>query len=489
MVKDKQVRRLWLLMNKYNQDVAAMKAGMAENTAKKYLRTRLLPSQMKKERYWKTREDPFKEVWPEVEKFLKGQPGLEAITIFDYLVREHPGKFAEGQLRTLQRRLRWWKALYGPDKEVMFPQDVKPGAQAQSDYTPMKPLRITIRGEKFDHLLYHFMLPYSNWETGDICFSESYESLSKGFQDGLFELGAIPAEHRTDNLSAATRKIDKNGRDFTKRYLDLLNHYGIRPSKNQPGEAHENGDVEQSHNGFKRAVDQALMLRGRRDFESVEEYLMFLREIFRRRNEPRMAKLQEELAVMRPLTVPRLEDYTEIAVPVSQNSLISVARNIYSVNSRFIDHHLKVRVYSDYLELWFGDRVVDKIERLKGRRNHTVNYRHIIFSLVKKPGAFKNYRYKDDLFPTVAFRRAYDWLVEHSDKPDREYVNVLALAARDMESRVENALIDLLKHGENILSTVVEKMIADKEEAIQPEILIKEPQLFKYDGLLMEAAA
>ena len=487
MVTDKQVRRLWLLMNKHNQEIAAMKTGIAENTAKKYLKTRLLPSQMKKERYWKTRQDSFKEVWPEIEKFLKGQPGLQALTILNYLQREYPGKFKEGQLRTLQRRFRDWKALCGEDKEVMFPQDVKPGIQAQSDWTCMNSLGITILGVPFDHLLYHFILPYSNWETGSICYSESYESLSKGFQDALCELGAIPEEHRTDNLSAATRKIDKNSRDFTERYLTLLRHYGVRPSKNQPGEAHENGDIEQSHYRLKEAVGQAFMIRGSRGFDSIDPYRTFLKGVFKYRNAPRMEKLQEELAVMRPLTVRRLEDYTELpAVSVSRNSLISVNKNIYSVNSRFIGHHLKVRVYPDHLELWYGDRAVDKIGRLKGESNHRVNYRHIISSLVKKPGAFKNYRYKQDLFPTVAFRRAYDWLTLHSEKADKEYLNILYLAATDMESRVENALIGLLKCGEKITAKAVECMLSRKEEAAPPEILIRAPRLSEYDGLLME---
>ena len=472
----------------YIQEVASVKAGMVEKTGRKYIKAGLLPSQMKKARDWKTREDSFKAVWPEIEELLRNEPGLEAVTIFDYLQGKYPGRFEEGQLRTLQRRFRYWKALYGKEQEVMFPQDIKPGVQGQSDWTSMNALGITIMEEKFNHLLYHFTLPYSNWETGGICYSESYESLSKGFQDALFELTAIPEEHRTDNLSAATRKIDKNRRDFTKRYAGLLSHYGIRPSKNQPGQAHENGDIEQAHNRIKRAVDQALMLRGNRNFETVEDYRIFLREVFTRRNQPRMKKLQEEMAVMRPLTVPRLEDYTEVTVPVSRNSIISVVRNVYSVNSRFISHHLKVRVYPDYLELWYGDRVVDKIARLKGERNHRVNYRHIISSLVKKPGAFKNYRYKEDLFPTVAFRRAYDWLVNHNENADKEYVKILALAAMDIEVRVENILISFLKQGEKITATAVERMLSDKKEDSQLEILIRDPQICDYDGLLTEAA-
>lgn len=488
MVTDEQVRRMRFFMKKgWTQGIAVAKAGMAENTGRKYLKAGLLPSQMKKERYWKTREDPFKTVWPEIEELLRNEPGLEAVTIFDYLQREYPGRFEDGQLRTLQRRLRYWKALYGEEQEVMFPQDIKPGVQGQSDWTSMNSLGITIMGEKFNHLLYHFVLPYSNWETGDICYSESYESLSQGFQNALFELTAIPEEHRTDNLSAATRQIDKHSRDFTKRYAALLSHYGIRPSKNQPGQAHENGDIEQAHHRFKRTLGQALMLRGSRDFDSLKEYAALLREVFKRRNQPRMKKFQEEMAVMRPLAVPRLEDYTELTVPVSRNSIINVVRNVYSVNSRFIGHHLKVRVYPDYLELWYGDRVIDKQERLRGERNHRVNYRHIISSLVKKPGAFKNYRYKDDLFPTVAFRRAYDWLVSHSENADKEYVKILTLAARDIEVRVENILIGLLKQGEKITAKGVERVLSDKKEDSQLEILIRDPQIGDYDGLLMEA--
>jgi len=490
VVKNEQVKmmRAFIMKKGDNQAVAAAKGGMSEKTGRKYLKAGLLPSQMKKERYWRTREDPFKEVWPEIEKFLDGQPGLKALTLFNYLLREYPGKFKEGQLRTLQYRVRDWKAL-SKNKEVMFPQVIKPGVQSQSDWTCMNSLGITIMGEKFDHLLYHFILCYSNWEAGDICYSETFESLSKGFQDALFELQAIPEDHRTDNLSAATRKIDQNGRDFTERYLALMKHYGVRPSKNNPGQAHENGDIEQANYRIKDAVDQAIMIRGSRDFDSIDSYWIFLKEIFKRRNEPRMEKLREELAVMRPLTVPRLEHYTEYPkVSVSRNSLITVGKNIYSVKSSFIRHHLKVRVYPDYLELWFGGRVVGKIERIKGESKHKVNYRHIISSLVKKPGAFKNYRYKEDLFPTVAFRRAYDWLVDHSDRADKEYVNILYLAAQNIEIHIENILIDLLKHGEKISSKVVERMLSDKEEAIQPGIFIKEPLLPEYDGLLMEAA-
>jgi hypothetical protein len=192
---------------------------------------------------------------------------------------------------------------------------------------------------------------------------------------------------------------------------------------------------------------------------------------------------------MRPLTVPRFEHYTEYPeVSVSRNSLITVGKNIYSVKSSFIGHHLKVRVYPDHLELWFGDRVVDKLERIKGESKHKVNYRHVISSLVKKPGAFKNYRYKEDLFPTVAFRRAYDWLVDHSDRADKEYVNILYLAAQNIEVQVENILIDLLKRGEKISSKAVEGILSEKKEDGQPAIFVKEPQLSEYNELLLEAA-
>lgn len=286
MVTDRQVRRLMKLrQTEKTLAIAASKAGMDERTARKYLQSGTLPSQCRPVRTWRTRPDVFEEVWPEVEAILQREPTVEAVTLFDYLCQKYEGRYQEGHLRTLQRHIKVWRARAGPPKEVMFPQQHSPGEQGQSDFTHMGPLGITIQGQPFDHLFYHFTLSYSNWETGTVCFSESFESLSQGLSRSAgWGLGAVPREHRTDSLSAAINNLSST-EEWTDRYKGLMSHYGLRASHNHPGRAHENGDV-----------DQELLLRGSRDFSDRAEYERFLRRLLDRRNGLRQDKLREELA-------------------------------------------------------------------------------------------------------------------------------------------------------------------------------------------------
>jgi transposase len=241
---------------------AAVRAGMSEPTARKYARLGLMPSAVKPPRTWRTRPDPYAAVWPEIESWLKLDAGLEAKTIWMALNERHGGRFSAGQLRTLQRRVHAWRAQSGPPREVFFPQVHRPADQGQSDFTDMRELAVTIAGEAFAHLLYHFVLTYSNWEWAMICPSESFESLSAGLQGALWTLGGTPGEHRTDNLSAATHELaESRGRDFTVRYQGLLDHYRLRGSRNFPGNAHENGDVESANGHLKNAIDRRLQTR------------------------------------------------------------------------------------------------------------------------------------------------------------------------------------------------------------------------------------
>ena len=179
---------------------------------------------MRKSRHWRTHPDAFGPVRPEVEKILERSPTVEAKTLFEYLCRKYEGSFQEGQLRTLQRRVQSWRALHGQAKEVMFVQQHVPGEQYQSDFTRMGGLGITVAGQVFDHLLYHCVLCYSNWESVTVCFSESFESLSAGLQDGLWELGAVPGQHRTDRMSAAVNNLN-DLEQFPQRYEGLMKHY------------------------------------------------------------------------------------------------------------------------------------------------------------------------------------------------------------------------------------------------------------------------
>jgi len=173
---------------------------------------------MKKARTWKTRSNIFVDIWSEIEDMLNRSPKLHATTILSTVINKYPDKFKFSHKRTLQRLVQSWRINNGADKEVIFAQELKPGMQSQSDYTVMNDLFITIAGEQFDHLLFHFMLPYSCWEHASICYSESFESLSEGYDNAVWILGGVMPEHRTDNLSAAT-KTAKSKRAFTEKLL------------------------------------------------------------------------------------------------------------------------------------------------------------------------------------------------------------------------------------------------------------------------------
>ena len=426
---------------------AAAKAGMDEKTARKYVRAGKPPSQLRQQRHYRTWPDSFADVWPELEELLARDPSLEARTLMEHLCRQQPGQFQMNQLRTLQRRVKRWRAVAGPEREVFFPQEHRPGRQGQSDFTHMKELGVTIAGQPFDHLFYHFTLTYSNWETGTVCFAESFESLAEGLQNAVWELGGLPAEHRTDNLTAAiVRKGQRD--DLTPQYRGLLAHYGLEASHNSPGRAHENGDVEQSHYRFKKAVAQALSLRGSRDFATRAEYQQFLRELLARRNGWRRERVAIEMEALRPLPAHRLEDYSVAIVKVTRNCTVMVRHNIYSVPSQLIGEQVDVRVFAEHLEVWYGGSCVAQMPRLRGEGKQAINYRHVIHSLVRKPGAFAHYRYQQFLFPRLLFRVAYDQLREqYPATAERQYVKLLQLAASTSEERVEAALRQLVTSG------------------------------------------
>jgi hypothetical protein len=493
MITDQQVRRLRKLMHtEKTKAAAADKAGMDEKTARKYMRTGKLPSEVVKEHTWRTREDPFAEVWEEVRKKLVINPGLEAKTLFEYLQRRYPGRFADGQLRTLQRHVKRWRALEGPPKETFFEQEYDPGKLCQSDFTWMNELGITIAKQPFEHLLYHFVLPYSNWETGSLCFSECFEALSLGLQNALWELGGVPEAHQSDRLTTAVHKLD-HPEEFTQRYVGLLRHYGLKGRKTQPNSPHENGDVEQRHFRLKNAIDQALMLRGSRDFESRQAYEVFLRSLFKQLNAGRKARFLEELKTFRRLPPRRFPAWRREDVRVSAGATIRAGRNVYSVDSRLIGEIVRARLYSEHLEVWYAQKCVEKIPRLRGEGKHHIQYRHIIDWLVRKPRAFENYRYREDLFPSLSFRMAYDRLkAQHTvQKASKEYLKMLQLAAAEGESLVEQALESLLELGGS-LSFAQVQMIVENWSATPrstTELHIETVDLRNYDGLLGDKEA
>jgi Mu transposase-like protein len=429
------------------QRVAAARAGIGERTARKYEQAAALPSQLKGPHEWKTRLDPFEEDWPWVVSELERDPALQGSTLFALLCERRPGHYRPTQVRTLQRHIQQWRALHGPDREVMFAQDHIPAEAGQSDFTHMEDLGVTLAGVPFPHLLHHFVLTYSNVEAVSVCFSESFEALAEGIEKALWQIGGVPSQHRTDHLTAAVKNAGKqHTKDWTKRYEALMAHYGMQPTKNNVSIAHENGDVEQSHHRFKQAVDQALRVRASRDFPSREAYERFLQDLIRTRNLKRNARFVEEQEVLRPLPTTPLAPCQEVRVTVSQFSTIHVKANVYSVPSRLIGTSVLVRLRAELVEGYVGSTLAFTLPRLVGKQQHRIDYRHVIWSLVRKPGAFAAYRYRDDLFPTTTFRLAYDRLVESGvERADRDYVRILHLAASTSESEVETALALLLE--------------------------------------------
>lgn len=492
MVTDQQVRRLFkLIQSEKNFGIAAMKADLDEKTARKYRKIGKLPSEVKQTHNWCTRKDPFGDIWDGIKGMLSINPGLETKTIFEHFQRQYPGRFADGQLRTLQRRIKHWRATEGPAKEIFFAQIHKPGELCQSDFTHMEKLDVTIDGVPFDHLIYHFVLTYSNWEAGTICFSESFESLSHGLQNALWELGGVPHHHRTDRLGAAVNK-ETNPDEFTRRYQDIMDHYGLTPCKTNPYSPNENGDVEQSNYRFKKAVDQALLLRGHRNFKDREEYERFLSKLFGQLNAGRKKRFAEELEVLRRLPKRRIDSCKKLDLKVSPGCTIRVNHNVYSVHSRLIGEKIQARLYMECLEIWYGQKKVDTLPRLRGEGKHQINYRHIIDSLVKKPGAFKNYRYRDDTFPTSRFRIAYDSLEKRytTQSAARRYLKILYLAAKDSEVAVDHALMVLINENREISKDAVQRLMESDTPIARPnDIHIPEVDLSCYDKLLEEVTA
>jgi len=481
---EKQIRMLFKYSKTLTQEAAAAKAGMSLRTARNYLKGGGAMAIEKKEWIWRqTHKDAFEMVWDVVEEMLAVDPDLQSQTLMQWLIDEYPEQnFNWNQLRTLQRRIRRWRALKGPDQDVKFPQRHIPGKQSQSDWTHCSELGVTIDGQPFPHMLFHFMLPYSRWETAFISDSESFDNLTMGYMKAVAELGAVAEEHRTDNLTAA---VNNHGSRhvFHERWTAFLNHYRVRPSMNNAGESHENGSVEKSHDLLKNAFDQALKLRGSRAFASVAEYEKFIRRILDQRNKGRKGRLTEEMKLLKSLPEQHWNDPKEVRPKVTSFSTISVDGVLYSVPSRLIGRELKAMVYPETVRVFLGETLVQEMPRLApGSRK--INYRHIASHLVRKPGAFANYQYRDELFPSLTFRQAYDSL-QHGrpERADKEYVAILHLAAMNSEQDVEAALATLLEEKQLPLSTAVRDLI-QTVPCEMPLVSIPAPELCSYDMLL-----
>ena len=334
------------------------------------------------------------------------------------------------------------------------------------------------------------MLSHSGWRYAEVVAGETFLALKQGFQNALWELGGVPQVVRSDNTSALTHEMKRSrSRALNDAYAELLDHYGLRSTLINAGESHENGVAEQAHYRLKDALDQALMLRGSRDFDSVDNYTRFVGKAVDRRNRLVKEKLEQERAHLQLLPPTPVPEYVNYRARVRKWSTIQAAGHTYTVPSRLIGKEVQIRLYAEHLEVYYKDHLVERMERIRGERDARVDYRHIIGSLVRKPGAFARYRFREQMFPTMAFRLSYDALKRwRGERADVEYVRILHLAATTMESTVDSALALLLEAGDPFDYGVVKELANPAPPRVPVLNLPSMPDLRVYDSLLAGVA-
>lgn len=492
-LSDLQVTKYKELRGRHSQEAAAAKTGISVATARRIESMVLLPSQ-KPARHWRTRADPLGEVWEtEVVPMLRAAPALMAITLLEELQQRYPERFDTAVLRTLQRRVRQWRAEHGDEREVFFAQQHPPGRLGLSDFTVADELGVCIEGQHLPHRLYQFAFAHSGWRHACIVLGgESFQALAAGLQEALWMAGGVPEEHRTDSLSAAFNNLAEQ-EELTARYRELCAHYGLRASRNNPGVSHENGAIEARQGSLKVALDQALLLRGTREFASLEGYAQFVAETVRRLNARCTRAWEVERVALQALPARRTVDFQEIDVRVSKFGLITVKGVLYSVPSRLVGHRLKVRLHSAHLEAWLGGVKVFNCERLRGsvetRHPKRIDWRHMLPSLRRKPGAFARWVLRDAMFPRSEYALAWTHI---SQRLSERAACRLMVALLDLADRanvvVELAgVLDALRERDEVPDIDMLREQFAPRPTMMPVVQVILPAAAVYDELL-EAA-
>jgi len=492
MITEQQYRRL---MQEYQTNGvtgdAAMKAGMHRQTARRYLAAHAGPTTLRQPHTWRTREDPLQAIWPDAERWLAESPEVEGKALFEHLLATHPGVVDGRALRTFQRRVAEWLRRHGPPKEVFFAQVHAPGECLQTDWTNANELQVTIAGEAFAHLLCHSVLPYSNWEWATPCLSESMLSLKSGLQASLWELGGVPPFSQTDQSSTATHQLKRGDsrRGFNTEYVALCEHLGLQPRTIALASPNQNGDVEAAQGVLKRRLKNQLILRRSRDFTSVAAYAQFVAGVCRGANTLRSVKLAQEQALLRALPAARFPEAEEMTVRVSSYCTARVRGCAYSVPARLIGAFVQAHLSEQTVRFVYRGEQVACYARSTGKMPR-IDYRHIIASLVRKPGAFARYIYREELFPRPVFRQAYDRLGAAEERTaTARYLRVLQLAAERGEDQVAAILGALLRAGELPLADAVDAQLRDPVAVRPVDLAAFTPELGSYDALITEVAS
>ena len=459
---------------------------ISDKSVRKYRDMTELPGEQKSSaRDYRTREDPLAPWWPEIEERLQAESRLKPFIILAWLGEKYPDQITPSIRRTLERRISSWKRDQEHQKEVMFSQIHDPGDVIAFDFVDLRDLGITIRSRPYAHLMFHAVLTFSNWEHVHVCQSESFEAVAQGLQDALQSAGGVPRRVRSDSLTAAVNNLSAD-REFQPQYQRLLSHYGLTGHRINVRKPHENGDVESSHGHLKTLLTQSLMLRGSWNFESVDEYRRWSQGLVAKKNQTRRLAVQKDQACLRSLPPERLDCYTRTDLKVSSDSIIHVRQNAYSVNSKYIGLKLQVRIQQDEVELWYAGQRVDCMPRLFGKGKECIDYRHVIDSLIRKPGAFRNYKYVQHMFPTIWFRMAWDQLCGQLSErvAVKQYLAILYDAKYEGQDRVDGALRKLLGENQEISVERVRAIITSNAAVALPtDVNVELPNLSDYETL------
>lgn len=490
-ISDQQVYLFMVERRHHSQAIAAAKAGISERSARRIENDPRLPSQKQNKRHWRTRADPLEEFWPRVEELLKIE-GIIAVTIFETLQDEFGEEAVPDKVRrTLERRVARWRTLNGGEKEIFFPQHHEAGRQGLSDFTVCDDLKVTIVGKTFNHRLYHFRLASSGWEYAAVVLGgESFTALSQHLQDALWKLGGVPAEHRSDSLSAAYKNLDADAqKDFTRSYDDLCRHYGMLATRNNRGEAHENGSIEGAHTHLKRRLDQALRRRGSRDFDSIEAWRDFVEAQVGKQNRRRASLVDAEQRLLKPLPSRRTTDFAMVSVDVTRNGTVGIERVTYSVPSRLVGRRLHAHLFDDRIDLFLGpDKVMTtpRVRIPRPGRGHSIDFKHMIGNLRRKPGALRHLVYRDALFPHHAYRRAWQAFDDRLDARQacRDTVALLDIAARGDCVEALAQRIDAALDADRLPDVVALRREFLPSGKTHDDVTIPPPDPKAYNGLL-----
>lgn len=466
---------------------------MHRKTAGRYLKRGQSPTEVKQERppRARTQPDPLADVWPLALPFLRRSPDIQAKGLFVHLLEEHSEIAPEARqaLRTFQRKVKDWRRAHGPEKEVHFQQLHRPGEVMEFDWTHATVLNVTIGDRPFDHLLAHGVLPYSNAEWAVPCVSESSLSLKAGVQAAFWAFGGVTKILQTDQSGTATHQLKRGAkqRGFNKEYLALCAHLRVEPRTIHVHSPDENGDVESLQRHLKERIELQLQLRGSRDFKDVTEYAAFVADVCHRANRDglRQARLTEERLLLQPLPPMHYPAYVQDSLAVSKYSTVRIKNHYYTVPARLIGCTLQVQYDEWKVRLFHARKLVVEHARAYGDEPR-IDYRHVIGSLVKKPGAFKSCVYREQLFPTLVFRQAHAQLQAHEERfADKRYLQLLALAADLGESLVEEAIAACLREDQpptpdRVRARLKAPPVLSAIDAIKPFV----PHLASYDRLL-----